>query len=130
MPFTALITLLSLILYMVLSFNVGRARVHYQIKAPAITGSEDFERCYRVQMNTLEQMIVFLPALWLFATYMSDHIAAALGATWIIGRILYALGYYAEADRRHLGFGVSILATIALVLGALWGVGHEVFIKL
>jgi len=118
----ALTTLVALLLYFVITVNVGRARVKYKIVAPAVTGHPDFERVYRVQANTVEQLIVFLPALWLFALYLSPAWASVLGAAWIGGRALYAVGYYRVAERRGAGFGIGILASVALWLGAAWGV--------
>jgi len=125
---TALVTCLALLAYFLISFQVAKARQTYGIKAPAVSGNPDFERIYRVQMNTLEWMPVFLPALWLFAIYVSDAIAAALGVVWIIGRILYMIGYAKAANKRGPGFGIQALAAIALWLGAtvsiLWRLIH------
>jgi glutathione S-transferase len=118
----ALTTLVALLLYFVTTVNVGRARVKYKIEAPAVTGHPDFERVYRVQMNTLEQLVGFLPALWLFAVYVSAPWASALGALWIAGRVLYAVGYYRAAEKRSAGFGLGALAFVLLWLGATWGV--------
>src|ERR1700675_262790 len=91
--FTAIVTCLAVLFYFFTTARVARARAAFGIKAPAITGNPDFERVFRVQMNTLEWMPIFLPALWLFAIYISDGIAAVLGLVWIAGRILYVLGY-------------------------------------
>jgi glutathione S-transferase len=125
---TALVTCLALLAYFLISFQVAKARQTYGIKAPAVSGNPDFERIYRVQMNTLEWMPIFLPALWLFAIYVSDAIAAALGVVWIIGRILYMIGYAKAANKRGPGFGIQALAAIALWLGAtvsiLWRLIH------
>jgi glutathione S-transferase len=125
---TALVTCLALLAYFLISFQVGKARQTYGIKAPAVSGDLDFERIYRVQMNTLEWMPIFLPALWLFAIYVSDAIAAALGVVWIVGRILYMIGYAKAANKRGPGFGIQALAAIALWLGAtvsiLWRLIH------
>jgi glutathione S-transferase len=117
--FTALVTCLSLAFYFFTSIRVSRARVAFGIKVPATSGNPDFERVFRVQMNTLEWMPFFLPSLWLFAIYISDPIAAALGVVWIAGRILYMIGYSQAAARRGPGFLVQGLAAIALWLGAL-----------
>src|SRR5665647_2336799 len=84
--FTALITCLAIALYFFTSIRVAKARQAFGIKAPAITGNPDFERVFRVQMNTLEWMPIFLPSLWLFAIYISDPVAAAVGMVWIAGR--------------------------------------------
>ena len=85
---------------------------------PAITGNPDFERVFRVQMNTLEWMPIFLPSLWLFAICISDVIAAVLGLVWIAGRILYMTGYSQAAAKRGRGFGIQASAAIVLWLGA------------
>ena len=117
--FTALITCLSILFYFFTSIQVSKARVAFGIKAPAVSGNPDFERVFRVQMNTLEWMPIFLPALWLFAIYISDALAAALGLVWIAGRILYLTGYSQAADKRGLGFGIQAVAAMLLWLGAL-----------
>ena len=117
--FTALITCLSILLYFLTGLQVSRARVAFGIKVPAISGSPDFERVFRVQMNTLEWMPIFLPSLWLFALYINDALAAALGLVWIVGRVLYMTGYSRAAAKRGLGFGVQAAAAILLWLGAL-----------
>jgi glutathione S-transferase len=119
---TALVTCLATLAYFLISFQVGKARETYSIKAPAVLGNPDFERIYRVQMNTLEWMPIFLPALWLFAIYVGDAIAAALGVVWIIGRILYMVGYAKAANKRGPGFAVQASATIILWLGATVGI--------
>lgn len=118
----ALTTLVVLLLYFVIVVNVGRARMKYKIAAPAVTGHPEFERAYRVQANTMEQLIAFLPALWLFALYVSPSWASVLGTVWVAGRALYAVGYYRAAEKRGAGFGVGMLAFVALWLGAAWGV--------
>jgi glutathione S-transferase len=126
--FTALITCLSILFYFFTSVQVARARVAYDVKAPAISGHPDFERVFRVQMNTLEWMPIFLPSLWLFAIYIGDAGAAALGLIWIIGRALYMSGYIRAAGKRGRGFGIQAAACIVLWLGALgaviWRIVH------
>jgi glutathione S-transferase len=118
----ALTTLVAVLLYIVTAANVGRARVKYKIEAPAVTGHPNFERINRVQMNTLEQLIAFLPALWLFAVYVSPPWASLFGAVWIVGRVVYAIGYYKSAEKRGLGFTIAFGALAVLWLGAAWGV--------
>jgi glutathione S-transferase len=120
--YTALVTLLALILYFLMGLRVGGARVKFGVKPPATTGNPDFERLYRVQMNTLEWMPLFLPLLWLCAIYLSDIGAAALGVVWIIGRGLYMRGYAEAAEKRETGFLVQVVATGALLIGALAGI--------
>jgi glutathione S-transferase len=117
--FTALVTCLAILFYFVTSFRVGKARATFGIKAPAISGNTDFERVFRVQMNTLEWMPIFLPALWLFAIYVSDWLAAVIGLVWIAGRILYMTGYSQAAEKRGPGFGIQAAAAGILWAGAL-----------
>lgn len=118
---TALATLLALIVYFMTSVGVARARIKYNVPAPATTGDPQFERHFRVQMNTLEWLPIFLPSLWLFAFYWGDQIAAALGAAWIVGRLLYMSSYVRDPKSRGPGFGIQGLAALALLLGALVG---------
>jgi uncharacterized membrane protein YecN with MAPEG domain len=129
-PYPALITLLALSLYFVLGINVGRARVKYKVMPPQMSGDPNFERVLRVQQNTLEQLVLFLPAFWLFCQYVSPVWGSVLGAVWVVGRILYAWGYYQAAEKRIPGFGIAALATIALLLGALVGVMRVLFQQL
>ncbi|HWU68323.1 MAG TPA: MAPEG family protein [Stenotrophobium sp.] len=124
---TTLVTLLSLLLYWILGIKVGSARGRYGIKAPAVSGDPAFERVFRVHQNTLEALVLQLPVLWLFAIYVSDAWAAGVGAVWIVGRILYARGYYAEAGKRSTGMFIASLATAVLLLGALIAVGTSVY---
>jgi len=118
----SLITVSALILYFVVTINVGRARFKHKVSPPQMTGNPDFERVLRVQQNTLEQMILFLPSLWLFSQFISPVWGAAIGAVWIIGRTLFAWGYYQAAEKRAAGFGISTLATLALLGGSLTGI--------
>ena len=117
--FTALVTCLAVLFYFITSTQVARARIVLGVKLPAITGNPDFERIFRVQMNTLEWMPIFLPSLWLFAVYISDPLAAAIGLVWIAGRILYMTGYSQAANERGRGFGIQAIAAGLLWLGAL-----------
>ena len=117
--FTALVTCLAILFYFFTSTQVAKARAAFGIKAPAMSGNPDFERVFRVQMNTLEWMWIFLPSLWLFAIYISDPIAAVLGLVWIAGRFLYMTGYSQAANKRGRGFGIQAGAATLLWLGAL-----------
>lgn len=122
MHFVSLVTCLALLLYFSLAFLTGRARIKYSIAPPATGGHPDFDRVFRTQMNTLEQMVFFLPSLWLFARYVSPIAASLLGMIWIIGRILYASGYYQQAKKRLPGFYIAATASIILWLGAFLGI--------
>jgi len=123
----ALVTLLSLMVYLWTCFRVGRARGKFGVAAPATTGDPVFERYYRVQCNTLEWLVVFLPVLWLFSLFvdrlfasaLGDEIGSALGGVWIIGRVLYGLSYVRDPSARGPSFGVQAIATLLLLLGAL-----------
>jgi glutathione S-transferase len=115
---TALVTCLAILFYFLTTVQVAKARGTFGIKAPATSGNLDFERVFRVQMNTLEWLPIFLPALWLFAIYISDAIAAVLGVVWIAGRIFYLTGYSKAAIKRGLGFGIQAGAALLLRLGA------------
>src|SRR5580698_2493619 len=119
-PLVAIVTLLALLVYFYMSLRVGQGRSKYGVTAPAVTGNPDFERAYRVQMNTLEWLPLFLVSLWLFAiAWNSDLIAAGVGLVWVVGRILYLTGYSKAAESRGPGFGVQALAALVLLLGAL-----------
>ena len=118
---TAIVTCLAIAFYLFTSIEVSRARVRYGVKLPAISGNVDFERFYRIQMNTLEWMPIFLPSLWLFAIYVGDAAASAVGLLWIVGRILYYLGYREAVAKRGRGFAIQAVACIILWVGALGG---------
>jgi glutathione S-transferase len=120
--YTALVTLAAVLLYFYTGVLVAKARMKFGVKAPATTGHADFERAFRVQMNTLEWMPIFLPALWLSAFYVSDWAAAVIGLVWIGGRVLYIRGYSEAADKRHQGFSIQAVAAGLLLLGALAGI--------
>jgi glutathione S-transferase len=116
---TALVSLLALLVYFWMGLRVGQARGKFAIAAPAISGHPDFDRAFRIQANTLEWLPLFLVSLWLFSFYWSDKIAAAIGLVWILGRILYLTGYSKAAEARSRGFGIQALATGALLFGAM-----------
>ena len=129
MPYVDIVTALAVLQFIVFGFRVGSARGRYGVKAPAITGNETFERYFRVQQNTLEQLIVFLPGLYLFSHYSSPLVAAVLGAVYLIGREIYAATYVKEPAKRGMGFGLTMLPIVILVLGGLVGavrqlIGH------
>ncbi len=115
--YTALVTLLAILFYAYTGIQVGGARRTFGVDAPATTGNADFERVFRVQMNTLEWMPIFLPLLWLFALYVGDVWAAVLGIVWIVGRVLYMRGYSAAAEKRGPGFGVQAITCGVLLVG-------------
>lgn len=119
---TALVTLAALTLNFATVAIVGRARGKYAVRAPATTGHELFERAYRVQMNTLENTVIFLPALWLCAVYFGPLTATTLGCLWLAGRIWYAAAYLREPKSRGSGFVLAYAAWGGLMVAASWGV--------
>lgn len=121
MPWIDLVTFLALAQYLVFGALVGRARGQYGVKAPATTGNELFERHYRVQMNTLELLVVFVPALWMAAKYWSPAAMAAVGAVYLVGRILYQRAYTRAPSQRSLGFALSIGPVSVLLVAAFAG---------
>lgn len=120
----ALITALTLLVLVLAVGLVGRARGRYAISAPATTGHPDFERVFRAHMNTLEQAVAFLPALWLATIYSNENVAAYLGYAWIVGRVWYIFGYMKEAGKRSMGFLLSAICFIVLLGMGLWGIVH------
>lgn len=112
---TAWTTLAALFMVGWTIFNVGRARAKFKIDAPVMDGPVAFLSVLRVHANTVEQMILFLPALWLCAAFQSDRTAAIIGTAWVAGRIVYALGYYSAPSRRAVGFAIAMIATLVLV---------------
>jgi glutathione S-transferase len=123
MPYVALVTLAALGQFFLLGGQVARARVKYGVAAPATTGHDMFERHFRVQMNTLEQLVVFLPLMWIFAAYVSPIWAAAAGVVFVIGRAIYATSYVRDPQSRSPGFALTALPTLALMIGVLvWAI--------
>jgi glutathione S-transferase len=118
---------LALLEYLVLGAMVGRARVKYKVEAPATTGDPTFERYFRVHQNSLEALIVFIPAVWMFAHFLSNSVAIALGLIFIVGRIIYAVGYVRAPEKRGAGAGITLLVNATLVIGALVGIEIHVF---
>jgi glutathione S-transferase len=116
---TAMVTLLALLVYFWMSLQVGRARGKSGINPPAMTGDPMLERAVRVQSNTLEWLPIFLVSLWLFAIYWNELVATGMGIVWIIGRLVYSAGYMADPAKRSMGFLIQFLAGAVLLLGAL-----------
>jgi len=121
MALVNLIVALALLQFFAFATAVGMAREKYKVAAPATTGNEMFERYFRVQMNTLELLIMFIPAMWIFGFYVNALAAAALGAVFIVGRIVYFFSYVKNPGKRSLGYGLSAAPVAALVIGAIVG---------
>ena len=118
MEFVAIVIVLALIQYFVFGMLVGKARGTYEVHAPAISGHPVFERYYRVHQNTLEMIVMFIPAIVLFSYLVRPDIAAGIGAFYLVGRIIYLRAYVADPAKRGLGFMVSMLPVLVLLLGS------------
>jgi len=129
MAYVYLVTLLILLEYLIFGYLVSRARARYQVVAPAVTGHPQFERYHRVQQNTIEQLVVVLPALWIIGLTLSGLWAAALGLVFVIARAWYAHGYITSRSGggRHHGFMFGLYATGALLIGAGLGAVKALF---
>ncbi len=117
----AIVTVLALLQLFVFAFQVGKQRAKHEIKAPAISGEVEFERTFRVHQNTLEQLVIFVPALWLFGYYVHSLIGAGIGLVFIIARFVYRGSYLSDPSTRSTGFGIGALAMMVLLLGGLIG---------
>lgn len=123
MEFTALVTLLLLAQYLVFAMLVGRERLRHGIEAPACSGHPRFERAYRVHVNTLEQLLVVLPAMWIVALYFSYPVVAPLlGLVFFAGRILFRNAYMRDPAQRRTGMALGLLAQAGLLLCGFWAV--------
>jgi glutathione S-transferase len=123
----AIVTVLVLLFYFWTALTVGRMRGKHKIDAPAMTGHPEFERAVRVQMNTLEWIVIFLPAMWLCAAYVNPMLAAALGVVWIVGRYMYMQGYLKDPKARSMGFMIQMGATAVALFGGLIGAVVSIF---
>ena len=121
MPFVHIVIGLALIEFFYFGWEVGRARKRYGISAPAITGNEIFERYFRVHMNTLEMLVIFIPSILIFSAYMSPYLAAAIGLIYVIGRFVYLVTYVKNPKTRSIGYGLSAAPTLFLLAGGIVG---------
>jgi glutathione S-transferase len=124
MAWVNLISLLAVVQFFGTVWLVGRARVKYGVRAPATTGNEQFERCFRIQQNTLETLIMFLPALWISAQYWTGGGGwiALIGLVYLVGRTIYIVSYMRDPRTRTLGYMLSIGPVGVLVVLGLAGV--------
>jgi len=124
-PLTMLGTLGAVLLTLLFAIRTGMMRGKTGVKAPAMSGSEEFDRANRVHLNTVEQMVLFLPVLWIFASLAGDFYAGIGALVWLIGRVLFSQGYMADPAKRELGFMIGAIAVLLMFLGStgliVWG---------
>ena len=121
MPLVHIVVALALVQFLFFCFAVGRARGTYKVAAPATTGNEMFERYFRVQMNTLELLVVFVPSILIYAQYLGAYVAVALGVVYLVGRLIYFTSYVKDPKSRSVGYGLSALPVMILLAGSLVG---------
>jgi uncharacterized MAPEG superfamily protein len=121
MIYISIVTSIMLIQLFLFSIKSGMAREKDEVKAPATTGNEHFERLYRIHHNSMELLIIAIPSMWMFAMHVHAIGAAALGTVYVIGRVIYAKAYTADPDTRGTGFMISMIPTVILMIGALIG---------
>lgn len=119
MAYVLLVIVLALLQFVLFGIAVGRARGRYGVKAPAVSGNEHFERYFRAHANTLEQLVLFIPSIWLFAQFIDPRWAAALGVVYLAGRTLYFTAYVKAPATRSLGFALSIIPSLLMLVGVL-----------
>ncbi len=122
MKYTALATVAALVVTFVLSLQVGRMRQKHGIKAPAMQGHPEFERANRIHQNTIEQLVLFLPLLWLALNVLGDAVTGLMGAVWVVGRVVYARAYTRDPAARQPGVAITVLPVLVLLLASLWGI--------
>jgi glutathione S-transferase len=121
MPLVHLVVGLALVQFLFFCFAVGKARGTYKVAAPATTGNEMFERYFRVQMNTLELLVIFVPSVLIFGQYFSAYVAVALGVIYLVGRLIYFTSYVKDPKSRSMGYGLSALPVMILLAGSIFG---------
>ena len=128
MPYVDIVTALAVLQFIVFGFRVGHARGKFGVKAPAVSGNEIFERYFRIQQNTLECLVAFLPGLYLFSRYWNPLWAAGIGVVYLVGRELYAATYVKDPAKREVGYGMSFIPIVVLLagglIGAIWQLMH------
>jgi glutathione S-transferase len=121
MPLVHIVVALALVQFLFFCFAVGKARGTYKVAAPATTGNEMFERYFRVQMNTLELLVIFVPSIVIFGQYFGAYVAVALGVIYLVGRLIYFTSYVKDPKSRSMGYGLSALPVMILLAGSIFG---------
>lgn len=128
MQYVTLVVILALLEYMLFMMLTGKARARHKVAAPATSGNEIYERYFRVQQNTIEQLVIFIPSIYMFGAYVNDLAAAVIGGVFIIGRAVYARGYTSDPKKRGPGFAITMLSNVTLLLGSLAGLVIKFFL--
>ncbi len=119
--YPGILSSVALLVYYFTLFKSGMARGRFKVPAPSHDGPEEYVRHVRAHQNTVEHLVMFLPGLWLFAVAVNPIWAAAIGAIWPVGRLMYALGYYKAPEKRSIGLYISMPPIYIFILGSLIG---------
>lgn len=123
----AVVTILALMQFFLFGLQVGQMRGKHGVKAPAITGHPEFERMFRIQQNTMEQLVIFIPAIWIYGLFGNPTWGAIAGLVFIVGRFVYRQGYLADPAKRSAGFGIGMVAIAFLLIAGLFGAGKDIY---
>ena len=121
MEFVALVTIAAVLEYAIFALFVGLARGRTGVLAPAISGHPEFERYFRVQQNTLERLVVFIPSLWIFSYYVNPVVGSIIGLVFVFARAAYYVGYVSSPEKRKFGYNLGEAANTILMLGSIVG---------
>ena len=127
MEAVAIVTILALGQFFLFSIQVGSMRVKHGVKAPTVTGHPEFERMFRIQQNTMEQLVAFIPALWIFGYLVNPFWGAAIGLVFIVGRFVYRASYLKDPASRGMGFTITFLSTAILLVWSLFVAVRAIF---
>jgi glutathione S-transferase len=121
MKYSALIILIALLQYLAFTALVGLRRGKHSVKAPQTSGHDIWERQFRVQQNTMEQLVIFIPTMIAFSMYTSARWALLPGVLFVAGRQLYYHQYVSDPASRTPGMALTLLANVILLVGAMIG---------
>ena len=118
----AIDTLLAVLITLFAAGRVGMLRGKHSIEAPATVGHPGFERAFRMHVNTVENLVLFLPLLWLSALFYGGQLPFWIGLVWIVSRVIYMLGYAQEnTQRRGPGALLGVISLAALAVLSILG---------
>ncbi len=125
MELVALVTIIAVLEYAIFAFLVGLARKRTGVSAPAISGNPEFERYFRVQQNTLERLVIFIPSLWVFSYFAHEIAGVIVGLVFVLARAFYCVGYVSDPDKRKLGYNLGEIANNILIFGSIIGLVYS-----